>query len=216
MVKININKVELKLTDTDDPIASQIEWTPSAGGGSNFKTSEIEAVDDRILVIKPSHQLKLVKYFMLGIPLFISSMAFISIVIADGQWFGMIFVIAGLWFMRLVWNLFKHIETVIYFDKTKGLVYKDVKQTPPKSNFFPSTVPLSEKLSDVHALQIIGEHVSSRSSKGRTSNYVSYELNLVMKDLRRFTVMDHGNNDKLIQAAEQLSDFLNVPIWDAT
>jgi hypothetical protein len=64
-------------------------------------------------------------------------------------------------------------------------------------------------LSQIHALQLIAEHV--RSNK---SSYYSYELNLVLRDGSRKNVVDHGNITRLREDADKLSKFLGKPVWD--
>ena len=66
------------------------------------------------------------------------------------------------------------------------------------------------KLSRICAIQIIGEVVQSDNN-----NYNSYELNLVLDDSTRINVIDHGNLKGVIQDANWLSDFLNIPVWHA-
>ena len=44
---------------------------------------------------------------------------------------------------------------------------------------------------DIHALQVILEHIKSDGS-----SYSSYEINLVLKDGSRVNVMDHGSRKK--------------------
>jgi hypothetical protein len=72
------------------------------------------------------------------------------------------------------------------------------------------------RLSDIHAIQLLQEYVSTSSSSGSSSRYYSYELNLVLKDGNRLNVVDHGKLSLIRTDAEQLGQFLNVPVWDAT
>ncbi|EGR0209250.1 hypothetical protein FMH16_22280, partial [Vibrio vulnificus] len=50
--RININKVEVKLADTDDPVASKVSWDPVNPGGSNFKSQKMTILDDKIIINK--------------------------------------------------------------------------------------------------------------------------------------------------------------------
>ena len=65
-------------------------------------------------------------------------------------------------------------------------------------------------LETIHALQLISEWVSSDDG-----GYHSFELNLILKDGGRLNVVDHGGQDRIREDAKVLSDFLNVPVWDA-
>ena len=93
------------------------------------------------------------------------------------------------------------------FDKMKSSFWKG-RKTPEKG--FPQNVPKDcVHLQDIHAIQLISEFVSGKSS------YYSYELNIVKKDGSRLNVIDHGSKAKLKQDDHALSMFLNKPIWDA-
>jgi hypothetical protein len=76
------------------------------------------------------------------------------------------------------------------------------------------------KLSDIHAIQIISERVTSQSTNSngctRKTTFKSYELNLVLKDKNRLTIVDHGELEIVRTDAETLSRFLGVRVWDAT
>jgi len=41
------------------------------------------------------------------------------------------------------------------------------------------------------------------------------EINLVLKDGQRINVIDHGEKPIILKEAEKLSQFLNLPIWNA-
>ena len=51
---------------------------------------------------------------------------------------------------------------------------------------------------------------TGRHSKGGT--YHCYELNLVIDDDHRYNLLNHGNEKKLLQDAQKLSEILNIPI----
>ena len=65
-------------------------------------------------------------------------------------------------------------------------------------------------LSQIHAIQIIPEWVSGKNS------FVSYEINIVLKDFSRHNIVDHGNIKKIREDAEKISMFLGVRMWDVT
>lgn len=204
-MKIDINKVELKLTDTDDPIASQIKWTPVRGGGANYKTSTLEELELNKIKIKPSWRIYLFASFFVGSGLFAF---FDGLFASSGLW-----VIVSLIIIVVPLKFISRDFKEIYIDKVGGLIYE-------KKNFifkkFNSSPLLSENINNIHAIQVIGEHISNSSSSGGSSNYKSFEINLVFKDLRRVCIMDHGKHSSLIEDAKKISTFLNIPIWDAT
>lgn len=72
--------------------------------------------------------------------------------------------------------------------------------------------------SDVPFSQVIGLQILSRfhesSQRDRDSpSYTSYQLNLVLKDFTRRSVMGHGNQAALEKDAESLAKMLQVPLW---
>ena len=67
------------------------------------------------------------------------------------------------------------------------------------------------RLEFIHALQIVAEFIS-----GKNANYYSYELNLVLKNGNRINIIDHNNKGRIDREAKVLSEFLGVPVWDAT
>ena len=70
----------------------------------------------------------------------------------------------------------------------------------------------SARISEIAALQIIPERISG--SKG--GSYTSWEINLVSHDAQRLNVMDHGNRQSIVEDAQKLGEFLDVPVWENT
>lgn len=206
-----INKKEEWVIPFEDPIAQQTNWKPLEKGGSNFRT----------------HELKIIGYNRLEVAATLQSKLFIALFVIAG--FGMmgyyfytiyfkgpissednlwILILVGVGFS--VGGLFGLVKafTKKIFDKQTGYYWKGTKGPRQTYGFQQSDrfIPLST----IHALQIIKEKVRTKNS-----SFTSYELNLVLKDLRRMNVMDHSKLEKLREDAEALSKFLNVPIWDA-
>lgn len=205
-MKVDINKVELKLTDTDDPIASKVDWTPLRHGGSNFRTSHLEKISSNLLEIKPSIYMLL----FLGVFFLIGSILMVLGLLESDYLraiFGLVFILAPLKFIA-------HSLRIVQIDAIQ-------KQIKHKKNVFleklDSSSPISEHFKEIHAIQVVGEYVSSNSgSSSSTSNYKSFEINLVLKNLRRVCLIDHGGHNTILNDAKTISQFLNVPLWDAT
>ncbi len=47
---IRLNRVEVKLADTSDPVALKISWYPLKKGGSNFKSQKMSVHEDKIVI----------------------------------------------------------------------------------------------------------------------------------------------------------------------
>nr|WP_159063795.1 hypothetical protein [Thaumasiovibrio occultus] len=207
---INMNKAEVKLAETDDPVASKINWDPAKPGGSIFNSQTMSVSRQRIRV-KRSILGKLFYAFFflpgLAIGLFIipeymqygfdnvilMSLLFGSVVLFTG--FGLLFVV----------------DKPITFDKPQGIYFRGKKYDRMGDN----DRNKQGRLADIYALQILTEKVQTTNRNGRSLVYSSYELNLVFEDGARVNVMDHGNANALEASAEQLADFLDVPVWKA-
>ena len=116
----------------------------------------------------------------------------------------------GVPFGVLGFILKSHLLQLIVFDRQVGGYWRG------------STTPTDEHvvaLTDIHALQIIEKWVKPTgpdSHMGPTPGYSSFELNLVTTDGQRHNVVDHGDLEALREDAESLSDFLQIPLWDAS
>ena len=65
---------------------------------------------------------------------------------------------------------------------------------------------------DIQAIQILSEHCRGTKS----NSFTSYELNLVLKNKSRVTVVDHSDVSEIRKGGEALSKMLSVPVWDIT
>lgn len=94
----------------------------------------------------------------------------------------------------------------IVFDRQNGYFYRGKPRMAygiidPNDR---SMVPLSS----IHAIQVTRERV-----RGRNTSFVSYEINLVLRDKTRVNVVDHGNLDVVRTDSKQLGEYLGVPVW---
>lgn len=64
------------------------------------------------------------------------------------------------------------------------------------------------ELEDIVAIQILGEITTEQIAP-----FNSFEINLVLKDSERVHVIDHSHLKSIIEDVNDLSIFLNVPIW---
>jgi len=125
---------------------------------------------------------------------------------------GLLFAAAG---VLLWWS-----TPGVTFDRLNGVYYRGnrYRQGRHLSGEGPGLPPpsraLQGRISDVAAIQLLAETVTSRS-KNRTHVYTSYELNLVFADGERINIMDHGNLPQLEIAANELSQRFLWPILRA-
>ncbi len=194
-----------------DPLAQAIEWKPLRKGGTNFRTHKlIQISPDRIEFVATLGAKLFALLFVLMGGFLLAVISFTNLMqqtadtertflfpVAMGL---LVCVGGGIYLYRTV--------TPIVFDKQTGRFWKGRNEPG-------LTMPIGANdaaLGEIRALQIVSEYCSG----GKNSNFYSYELNLVLADARRLSVMDHGNLPSLQGDTALLSTFLNVPVWDAT
>jgi hypothetical protein len=195
-----------------DPLAMKTLWTPARGGGANFKThnlvrknterfeyksSALAVIFAVIFMLSGLAMMVLVPYSIIKTDQTISDVPSILVPVI----LGFIFAAAG--------GALMYFGTApVVFDKRMGYFWKGRKR--PDRN--PGAKPLkcAARLNDIHAVQILSEYIGGKQS------YYSFELNLVLMDGKRLNVVDHGDLNRIQSDSQKLSDFLNVPVWDAT
>lgn len=193
----------------NDPIATQTEWSRACPGGANFRTFKLVQVNPDRIIFRTT-----IGAVIFALIFLVAGLGLIVLIIWDSSLttfateslfavgLGLIFAVVG------AYLLYRQMLPIV-FDKLENLFWKKRK---PNSEM--SLNDASEdwvRLEFIHALQIVAEFIS-----GKNSNYYSYELNLVLKNGNRINVIDHGNRRKIDREAKVLSEFLKVPVWDAT
>ncbi|AHC16650.1 hypothetical protein L21SP2_3310 [Salinispira pacifica] len=62
---------------------------------------------------------------------------------------------------------------------------------------------------EIAGLQVLTKQVFSRRSGG----FMSYELNLVQNNGNRLTLMNHGDQVRLLHDARKIADVIERPLW---
>ena len=186
-----------------ETIKHKVSVEPHHNGGANFKTHVLKKTDNGYS-FKPS----------IGGILFASIFTLIGFAFVctgiyklfntnfDSEYlffmlFGALFLAAGLFLS------YQFLRPRV-FDKRANYYYKGFRKNFKRKKI--NVIPFNK----IIAIQLIGETISSDNG-----SYKSFELNLVLDDISRLNVIDHGNLKKLIDDAEVLSAFLDVPIWHA-
>ena len=201
-----VESVDVAHDRFNDEFSHEVDWSPLKPGGSNFGTHYLVTPESggRTLMFKATKGGLVFGLVFLLIGLAI--LAFMFWRIASGQgfellWVGLLiglpFAVAGFFLMR--WLTKPRVFDLVSRDYYAGFKKPDREQDK------------CIDLNRVKALQLITEKV--RSSKSR---YNSYELNLILKDGSRVSVVDHGNYEQMLLDAEQLAKALHVPLWDNT
>ncbi|MCE5278546.1 MAG: hypothetical protein ABFD92_00420 [Planctomycetaceae bacterium] len=201
----------------NDPLAAQIDWTPAKGGGTNFRTHKLRAAGPHRLEFRLTAGAKLFGglFVTIGAATMIGGIAALlaGAFQKDGgtDWAPMIMLpLFGLVFGGVGGGMLYFMSIPRVFDKDSGFYWKG-RISP--SNMLAGEMEIQAdkftKLTDIHAIQLLSEYIH-----GNKSSYYSYELNLITHDGKRINVIDHGNKTKLIEDAELMGVFLNVPVWN--
>ena len=193
----------------NDPLALTIEWTPATRGGTNFRTHRLVEIDFSRVEFKAAMGAKIFYsiFFFAGLA-FAVGFSFQEKLLEDFAIETIAPVLFSSVFMAIGFLLYYFGTAPIVFDKTVGYFWKGRKS--PQDSPEPGTIKKLALLEDIHAIQLLSEYV-----RGSKSSYYSYELNLVLNDGRRITVIDHGNLKRLREDAQKLAQFLGKHIWDA-
>lgn len=193
----------------NDHVAIKTQWTPLVGGGATFRSHTVVRGRDT-LCFEPtlSSYLCVAAFFVPGIVMIGLGTHHIMAQSQDFEdslgllAFGLIFTVASVFISTFVCHRAS-------FDRKKGLFHRGLVFNKTANNLRKSKNCCA--LREVHALQIIEEHVTSDDS-----SYLSYELNLVLRNGQRINVIDHSNLSMLRKDAAKVSQFLECPLWDAT
>lgn len=195
----------------NDPVALKTAWTPAHSGGANFRTHRLVQVRPDRIEFRPAIGMKLFCgiFLLLGL---VVGWAGSAAALSQGKsplsadvlgplGFGLLF--AGGGGAMYYWS-----DRPRVFDRRRGYFWKGrFAEDSLLSRGDPTKVA---RLEEIYALQVLSEWVS-----GNKTSYYSYELNLILKDGRRLSVVDHGSLEKIREDTKRLADFLNVKIWDA-
>ena len=171
-------------------------------GGASFETHVAVSKNKNIFKFIPSvkYALYTIMYMFLSIGCFFIGKDLFFI---DNGWsvIGLLLLGCSLVFLVAFFYFIKDYLKSIVFNKNSGNYYK---------GYFNLILFRNDKvdLEEILALQILGEITTEQIVP-----FNSYEINLVLKDLERIHVIDHADIKSIIEDAERLSDFLNVPIW---
>ena len=203
------SKTALDTAKFGDPLALTIEWSPNRSGGTNFRTHKLVEVDFSRVEFKAAIGAILfyALFFFIGLGMGIA-FSIENKIIEEFSFESILPVLFSLIFLLAGGLMFWFGTTPIIFDKQVGYFWKGRKS--PQDAPEPGSIKTVTLLEDIHALQLLSEYV-----RGNKSSYYSYEINLVLKDGKRITVIDHGNLKRIREDAQKLSQFLGKPVWDA-
>lgn len=198
----------------EDEIAKKTEWTYINGGGANFAIHRIKQLNQLKMVLKPAAWSILFPILFGGAgiaaililgPILAEKLDMVGYLIAT--LFSLPFVAGGVGF-------YFYLTTPCTFDKESGYFWIGRNKYPKPENSGSNKQVLLE---DIHAIQLI-EQTSKRtrtSAGDGNRSITSYKLIFILKDASRVYVTGTGKAKITRAMAEEISEFLEVPVWDA-
>lgn len=211
-----------RLETFNDPFAKEVEWEPAKNGGVGFRTRTMVTSGNETIKLRPSFPSLAIsigsliigfwlitisvtlniptihnfsELFSVGYFVYYQVQNQISIEMILGVLFGLVFLILGL---LCIYKLLRPVK----FDRYE----RSFSRGYP---FFRKTIV---PFNDIKAIQIISEYCKGSNS----SSYRSYELNLILNNKSRVTVVDHSDIYEIRRNGEEISKMLSVPVWDMT
>lgn len=200
------------LSQFDDPVARQAEWTHCNIGGQSFGTFAL------VMGPRPGRvEFKTTEGFkifaaasaLLGMGVIALSLQFME-PFSKYQIRG--FMAAAGFFLAGPLMYFLAAKPRV-FDKHVGCYWKGHRR--PRLTSAGEASADAPRLNAIHAVQLIGKTIKHTGGYGLGRRYRNYELNLVLTNSRRINVIDHGNSRMILRDAKILADFLGVPLWNA-
>jgi hypothetical protein len=114
----------------------------------------------------------------------------------------------GAGFIWAGWHIRFRSAAPVVFDADLGLCWKG-RDTRPGNGEHQDLA----KLDDIYALQLVPVW---QAGDGQTSGYYSYELNLVLRDGERRSVLGDADRYRIWRDADTLGKALAISVWDAT
>ena len=189
----------------NDEVAMKTKWNPACGGGTNVCTHRLKEISGTSVSFKPCAMAIIFPgiFMLAGLGVFCGAIYAGVVHKSDFIYFGIPF---GGIFFTVGYLICRSWLVPRTFDQMEGCYWKG-KGRPHHLN---NKIKDKCELKEIYAIQLISEYCS-----GDKSSYYSYELNLVLKDGERINITDHGNKKAILEDAEKLAEFLNIPVWNA-
>ncbi|GGG10912.1 hypothetical protein GCM10011344_09500 [Dokdonia pacifica] len=207
-IKDSLKPIPFDASVFNDPLADKTAWHPQARGGANFKTRTLKEISSSELHYKGSTGGLLFALVFTIMPLIVILIFIFSGFFSSDQEFSFAFLFVFIFPIVGFYLLYMHFRPIV-LDKRLGYFYKSFKK--PVNSLQRTSTKNHIKLTSIAALQIIPEHIRSKNS-----SYTSYELNFVFENGERYNIIDHAKYEAIEKEAITISEFLGVPLWDAS
>jgi len=199
-------------TLTESPADSNLpktSWSPLSGTSTNFTSHRLK-VDGDVAKFK----LAVMLYIFIGIfygaffgaGLFVVSFPEIQEQIGHQYILPIRFVLIILAIVA-VYVIYKKLSSPVVFSKRNGWFWKGHESPETVSNI--SELKHACKLDKIVGIQILSKRTRQIDN---SRSYTCYELNLILEDSSRLHVFTHGGLNSVVVDAEELGEFLDVPV----
>ena len=197
---ICVNGIWVKQNDIDDPVAHATNWRPyNTTPGPEFKELTLKEGHNR-LFIEPS-----IIFNTFTIIIYCTTVSGVVIILSSlfsNDIFGVLFGIVFTFLFGLAGVLMNQSQQKQQYSFNKDdQVF--VHELYPKVKSLP--------LDKIHAIQLIRKTQWDRD--GKKTYRSTTELNLVLENGERISIMDFAKHGYIDKTAVKLSDFLSIPIW---
>ena len=136
--------------------------------------------------------------------IYFATHSFTTALLAPGMFMGFSFV---------VWLVLHLVRKPLVFDKRLGIYWEGSQET---ARFIgDGSAKLAGRIADIYALQLVSTYrwVGTPGADTNHEPRNTYELNLVMKDGARRSIVRLDDFDSLKKDAKVLADFLEKDLW---
>ncbi|WP_345989285.1 ankyrin repeat domain-containing protein [Sulfurimonas sp. HSL1-2] len=193
---------------TDDPVVLKTTWKPLGNSGYAFKTHRLVRVNEDRMEFRRSFQ-------SLLFTLLFSFGAAGSLFLAFSDVLGsqsdpLLFLLFTLSFTGLSVFFYFSGRKRIVIDKAVSAFWRG--EDEPSKVINPHAINGYHSLKNVHAVQLLKRFIPGDHD---SKSYYKHELNLVFADGKRAAVIEHNDANTVTKQGQRISDFLEVPLWDA-
>lgn len=201
-----ITKERNEIINEEIKCENSVDWSPLNKGGNTSKTRMLKK-EEHVLQYTPTSQA-----YTKFLPVVIGGIFFLYLGIRDllqsvydPENVGYM-IVGGCGLIALsLYLIYKESRPIVFDLKLKELrIGRGNQREDVQSTFFTRI-----SFPKISAIQLVDEFVTSE----KTSNYTSYEMNLLLTDGSRVHLIDYMGRDAILQDADTISQKLDIPIF---
>ena len=187
-----------------DPVATKTGWNSVGSGYTNIATHKLVQVTPQRLEFRSTLKAYVASAFFLLI-----GMCFFGHAVKNAS-----SLLPGVIFFGIGALMMYFVTIPFVFDKREGYLWKGRKK-PESDAVQKHSAKKITLIEEVHAIQLLHDFVKKKTRSPGPRYVSTYEMNIVIADGSRVTVVRHCDKESMLKDAEKLSIFLGKPIWNA-